>query len=303
MELIFVATGLMLLGFAGLTYLDGEHPSPKASAAFWFLLGLLFALGSWLPPWLNGLLVVILVGLDGSGRVLAGPHHRPALESLNGRVVWPILVIPGCTLLISMLVRYLDPARLSEGALAGLALGAAVGALAAYRLTGCSLRELLDEGRRLNETIGPVSLLPQLLASLGLVFASAGVGQWMASGVLHFVASDHLLGLVVANCLAMSALAALTGNSFAAFPVIAQGILGPLLIGPFHGDPAALGILTLAVGASGTLVSPMAANFNLVPAALLELKKPMAVIHYQIPVAAALWLVGVLSMLGVLQAG
>jgi uncharacterized membrane protein len=302
MEAIFVLTGLLLCGFAILTYQDPAHPNPAASAAFWLLLGILFGLGSSLPHWVSGTLVLLMVCLDGSGRVGSSPPRDHAPSPLTGKVAAPILLIPACTLLVSLGYRWLDPAHLSEGALTGLALGAVLGALAARLLTGCGGVELLDEGRRLNETIGSVSLLPQLLASLGLVFASAGVGQWIASGVLRVVPGDHLPGLVLANCLVMSSLAALTGNSFAAFPIVAQGILGPLLIGPFQGDPAALGILTLAVGASGTLVSQMAANFNLVPAALLELKSPVGVIAYQWPLAAALWVLQAGAMVVLLKA-
>lgn len=140
-------------------------------------------------------------------------------------------------------------------------------------------------------------MLPQLLASLGVVFAQAGVGDWLAGGVLQFVSPDQRVALVVANCLAMAGLAALTGNSFAAFPVVAQGILSPLLLKPFGGDPNALAVLTLAVGASGTLITQMAANFNLVPVALLELKSPLAVIRLQRPVALALFLGQLLFMI------
>ena len=48
---------------------------------------------------------------------------------------------------------------------------------------------------------------------------------------------------------------------------------------------AALGMLA---GFCGTLMSPMAANFNLVPAALLDLKDRSGVIKAQIPTALPL---------------
>ena len=179
----------------------------------------------------------------------------------------------------------------------GLALGSLLALLAAWRLTGASLLDIGHAGRGLNDTLGALSLLPQLLASLGVVFAQAGVGDWLAGGVLHFVSPDQRVALVAANCLAMAGLAALTGNSFAAFPVVAQGILSPLLLKPFGSDPNALAVLTLAVGASGTLITQMAANFNLVPVALLELKSPLAVIRLQRPVALALFVGQLLFMI------
>jgi uncharacterized membrane protein len=48
---------------------------------------------------------------------------------------------------------------------------------------------------------------------------------------------------------------------------------------------AAIGMLA---GFSGTLLTPMAANFNLVPAALLDLPDRYAVIRAQAPTALAM---------------
>jgi uncharacterized membrane protein len=59
------------------------------------------------------------------------------------------------------------------------------------------------------------------------------------------------------------------GNAFAAFPVMTAGI----------------GLLS---GFCGTLMTPMAANFNIVPVALLELPDEYAVIRAQIPTALVL---------------
>ena len=94
----------------------------------------------------------------------------------------------------------------------------------------------------------------------------------------------------------MAMLTMVLGNSFAAFPVIAAGVLVPLIIRPFGADPAMVAILTLSAGASGTLMTPMAANFNIVPVALLGMKSDYGVIRAQIPVALALWAVHIVLM-------
>ncbi|MBS2039446.1 DUF979 family protein [bacterium] len=289
LEGVFVLTGLMLLWLATLTWRDLQHPRRVSTGSFWFILGILFGLGSLLPPWLAGLLVVALVCLDGAGGVRAG-SAMPSLKGDGGsRLLWPVLMMPAGILIASLICRW-QGWDLSKGALLGLACGSLAALATAMQVTGARLPEVGEAGRKLNDSLGALSLLPQLLASLGLVFAQAGVGTWMADWVLRVVSPEQRVALVVANCLAMAGLAALTGNSFAAFPVVAQGILSPLLLKPFAADPDALAILTLAVGASGTLVTQMAANFNLVPVALLELKDPLAVIRLQRPVALGLWL-------------
>jgi len=68
----------------------------------------------------------------------------------------------------------------------------------AARLTRGSLYVMMNDGRRLNECMGSVNILPQLLASLGVIFAAAGVGQLIASGVVRVVPRDHLFLLILA---------------------------------------------------------------------------------------------------------
>ena len=88
-----------------------------------------------------------------------------------------------------------------------------------------------------------------------------------------------------------------TGNAFAAFPVMMAGIGLPLLILQHGADPAILGAIGMLTGYCGTLLTPMAANFNIVPAVLLELPDQYGVIRSQIPTALGLMAVNILLMI------
>ncbi|HKT98120.1 MAG TPA: DUF979 family protein, partial [Paraburkholderia sp.] len=57
----------------------------------------------------------------------------------------------------------------------------------------------------------------------------------------------------------------------------------PVLVGVFHVNPAMMAAIGMFSGYCGTLMTPMAANFNIVPAALLELPDKNAVIRVQVP--------------------
>jgi uncharacterized membrane protein len=118
----------------------------------------------------------------------------------------------------------------------------------------------------------------------------------IATSIQALIAPDSLFWLVVANCAGMALFTMVMGNSFAAFPVLAAGVLVPLLIKPFNADPAMAAIMTLTAGASGTLMTPMAANFNIVPAALLNLQDQYGVIRFQWPYAVTLWVLHVLLL-------
>jgi uncharacterized membrane protein len=86
------------------------------------------------------------------------------------------------------------------------------------------------------------------------------------------------------------------GNAFAAFPVLTAGIALPLLVVGQHADPAPLVTIGMLAGYCGTLMTPMGANYNIVPAALLELKDKYLVIKTQIPTALVLLCANILLM-------
>jgi uncharacterized membrane protein len=309
LETVYLLTGLVLFAFAWLTFADKCHPAPAGSALFWAILGVIFILGTHIPHAITGFLVLILVALDGANRVRPGvaeqddsptanspgPPPGPGVGDPTHRIFFPVLTIPLVTICFTLTfrLRHLD---VTQGALIGLGFGGLAAMFVALRLTRAPLRTLLDDGRRLNECMGTVNILPQLLASLGVIFAAAGVGQLIARGIVNVVPRDHLFLLVVANCLGMFLFTIVMGNSFAALPVIAAGVLVPLIVVPFHVDPAMAAMITLTAGSSGTLITPMAANFNIVPAALLELKNPYAVLKFQLPFALVLWPLHVVLM-------
>src|SRR5262245_65249114 len=106
------------------------------------------------------------------------------------------------------------------GALVVLGFGALAAMGACLILTCSDARTLMNEGRRLNEALGAVNILPQLLASLGVIFTAAGVGKVIAQGIHQVIPANNLFLLLLANCLRMPLFTIIMGNSFAAFPVI-----------------------------------------------------------------------------------
>lgn len=294
LEAVYVVTGLVLLIFGAMTLGDRTNARRIGSGLFWLILGAIFIFGGILPHWVTGLLVLAMVGLDGAGRMGKGRAHEDHAERigharrLGNRIFWPVLSIPLVTVLLALIFRWagMDANR---GALVGLGFGGLVAMIVAIRLTGGTAGAMMQEGRRLNEAMGAVNILPQLLASLGVIFTAAKVGDLIAGGIHRIVPDNNLFLLVLANCLGMTLFTIVMGNSFAAFPVIATGVLVPLLIEPYGVNPAMAAIITLTAGSSGTLMTPMAANFNIVPAALLNLRDQYGVIRFQLPFALAIW--------------
>jgi uncharacterized membrane protein len=154
----------------------------------------------------------------------------------------------------------------------------------------------LQEGRRLIDAIGWAAVLPQMLAALGVLFAAAGVGTIIGELTGMVIPKGNVFATVLVFALGMALFTMIMGNAFAAFPVMIAAIGAPLLIQAYGGDPAVIGAVGMLAGFCGTLMTPMAANFNLVPAALLELKDQYSVIRAQIPTALPLLAANILIL-------
>jgi uncharacterized membrane protein len=180
--------------------------------------------------------------------------------------------------------------------LISLALGAILALGAAMIWLRPPVLAPLQEGRRIVDTIGWAAILPQMLASLGAIFALAHVGDAVREIATRWIPLDLPLAAVCAYCLGMALFTVIMGNAFAAFPVMTAAIGLPLIVHKFGGNPAIMGAIGMLSGFCGTLMTPMAANFNIVPAALLELPDRNGVIKAQIPTAIPLLLANTVLM-------
>ena len=308
LEAVYWLAGGLFAVFAILSLLDRPNPKRWGNGLFWGLFATSFLFGSRLSDLANGILVLAMVAIAGFGGLGLG---RPATTSAGDRVAsavrlgnklfLPALTIPAVTLFGALLLKtvkvngvfLIDPKQATP---ISLALGVlAAGAFAAILLRPPPLAPF-QEGRRLIDTVGWAAVLPQMLAALGAVFALAGVGGAVGTLVSHAIPADSRLAVVCAYTFGMALFTMIMGNGFAAFPVMTAGIGLPLIVRKFGGDPAVMASIGMLSGFCGTLMTPMAANFNIVPAALLELPDRYAVIKAQVPTALLLLLANTLLM-------
>jgi uncharacterized membrane protein len=305
---IYGVAGVMFAAFAILSATDRANPKRFGNAAFYTVLAISFLLGGRLGDVGNGVLVLALVAIAGSGAMGRGGRattslgeRRTETARLGNRIFLPALIIPaaalGGTVLFRAIPSLVDP---KQATLVALTCGVLIALIAMQLWFRPRIATSLAEGVRLMDAIGWAAVLPQMLASLGAVFALAGVGEVVGKLAGHAIPEGSLLGAVLAYTLGMALFTMIMGNAFAAFPVMAAAIGIPLLVRHYGGDPAVVAAIGMLSGFCGTLMTPMAANFNLVPAALLELKDKNAVIRAQVPTALPLLAVniGLLYWLG-----
>ena len=280
LEYIYQATGLLLIAFSFQSFTDEKNPKAIGTGLFWLAYGLSFCLGAVLPDWVVGALVLVMTLLASAGLMGIGSYNssdnefrETSAKSLQNMLFLPALIVPVGTILWSQVT--------GTSALIGLGLSSLLSLLVANWLTKCKPVQSIHEGRRLIDTIGWAAILSQFLAALGYLFGQAGVGDTVSQIVKEIVPHGSVLAYVIAYTFGMALFTIVMGNAFAAFAVITAGIGIPLLIVEMGGDPIVVGVLGMISGYCGTLMTPMAANFNVVPAALLELDNKNQVIITQ----------------------
>jgi uncharacterized membrane protein len=308
LEVFYVLCGVMLGLVAIRILLDREHPRRCGSAIFWGLWAVVFIFGKAMPPLAVGYLVVAMIVLAAAKQV--GPPRRVAVSGealleeakrLGNRLIWPALLVPIVALIGSLLLGkvHLGPYLIvaeKQATLVALGLGIVLALLVGGKLIDARATTAAREGGRLIETIGWALMLPQLLAALGGIFQQTGVGDVIADLTARALPTQFAFVAVAAYCIAMALFTVCMGNAFAAFAVITAGIGLPLIVQQHHGNPAIMAAIGMLSGYCGTLMTPMAANFNLVPAMLLELEDKHAVIKAQLPIAVTLLAANILMM-------
>ncbi len=306
LEFLYRLMGLLTGATAVINFRDATNPNRIWNAAFWGLWAISFLFGTWLHDLANGALILAMVGVATIRGVRSGGVESTSLaeriasaKRWGNRLFLPALAVPFLTLFANATIGRITIGgtplvEAKQVTLVSLGLATIISLSIGMLMLRPPLRAPMTEARRLMDSVGWAAVLPQLLAALGAVFAAAGVGKVVSTLAASWIPGGAPFLSVAAYTVGMALLTMLMGNAFAAFPVMTLGIGLPLLVTGLHGDPTIIAAIGMLSGFCGTLMTPMAANFNLVPVALLELPDRYAVIRVQIPTALMLLFVNTL---------
>lgn len=295
LEVLFILCGLVALATAVYAFRDNKHPTRIGSTLFWGLLGIMFIFGPYIPSNIVGVVIVIMAILTATKQVRVGnirgvsnEYKAEQADKIGNKIFIPALMI---AVFAFGIAQFTD-----LGGLVGLGIGAVVALIIGFAITKSRPVEAIESGSNMLQQIGSSSLLPQILAALGAIFNAAGVGEVIASGISRVIPQGNVVLGVIAYFLGMVLFTMIMGNAFAAFSVITVGVGAPFVLN--HGaDPAVIGALAMTAGYCGTLITPMAANFNIVPAAILEMRDENGVIKKQLPVALTMFVIHIILAL------
>lgn len=308
---LYVVAGVVFAAISLLSASDRSNPRRFRTAGFWGLLAISFLFGSLIGDLANGLLALAMTVLAtwGLGKGETGTtttHERQDNARRRGNLLFlPALIIPAAALLGTLAAQNTPWGAAVMEAKNATLISLIIGVLISLAVIMVWLKPPvlapLQEGRRLLDAVGWATILPQMLASLGAVFLAAGVGTQVGKLFADYIPLTTPLAAVAAYCIGMALFTLLMGNAFAAFPVMTAAVGLPVVVTQFGGDPAIVCAIGMLAGFCGTLMTPMAANFNVVPANLLDLPDRKAalngVIRAQIPTALPLLAVNILLML------
>jgi len=308
LEHVYWLSGLMMAGVAIVNWRDRTNPRRFNNTVFWGVYAITFLAGTYLPDVANGFLVIAMVlvasirGLgQGKQETRTREEREASAQRWGNKLFIPALAIPIITVLGTVLFK-----RISIGGAAlvdlkqitviSLAIATVIALAIGVVMLRPPLSAPITEARRLLDAVGWAAVLPQMLAALGALFAIAGVGNVVSELAQRWIPLDSPVAVVTTYAIGMALFTMVMGNAFAAFPVMTAGIGLPLIVQKFGGDPTIMAAIGMLSGFCGTLMTPMAANFNIVPTALLELPDENAVIKVQIPTALILLAANIVLM-------
>ncbi|AYW46588.1 DUF979 domain-containing protein [Tetragenococcus koreensis] len=282
LEFFYILIGLLSMMTAIRSFRDQTNSARLGTGLFWLLLGTIFAFGNFLPYAASGIMLVAIGVLTLLKQVKVGniakldeKQGEEAAKKIGSWVFFPSVMLAATAVVISYTPL---------GGQVGIGIASIVALIVAAVITSAKPKTIVDDTDRMFQSVGTTGILPQLLAALGVIFNLAGVGDVISNAISTVIPAGNQFVGVVAYCLGMVLFTMVMGNAFAAFTVITAGIGIPFVIAQ-GGDPVVAGTLAMTAGFCGTLLTPMGANFNALPVALLEMEDTNGVIKAQIPIA------------------
>ena len=285
LNVVWVIIGLITI-YAGIkNLLDKENPSRVGTAVFWCSFGIVCGFGSWLPAKVSGALVLIMCLPPIFKKVKIGKTDNPTKEhteqqfkKIGMKIFVPAFSVAVCSLFFALFSNMSSMVAITVGVIVAMIL------LMAFDAKQNKPAVFLNDSERFLGITGPLSMLPQLLGCLGGVFTAAGVGDVIAQLVEKIVPKGNVNIGIIVYAIGMVLFTMIMGNAFAAITVMTVGIGAPFVLA-YGANPVVIGMLALTSGYCGTLLTPMAANFNILPVAILNMKDRWGAIKNQVLVA------------------
>ena len=173
MEVIYIIIGLLCINCGVKNLKDKENSEPVGTFIFWAALGVVIALGRWLPALVSGILVVVMClpaifkkVKKGAVSAATKAETEAAYEKIGMKIFAPTLSIG-----VMAVICAITGLGIGLSALNGVAIGVLVSIILLMIMNKENKPStFLNDSERMLSTVGPLSMLPMLLA--------CGVRHW-----------------------------------------------------------------------------------------------------------------------------
>ena len=177
-EIFFICIGIVFI-LVGLKALkDKQFANRNTTAFFWFIVAFTFIAGPYAPKFVTGICVILMAVLTAIGKVGQSASDIPTAAETRAnadRLGNKIFIAP---LVLALSAWIIATVWKKLGANNAVGLSALIALIVVFFVTGAKKEYAVKDGTRLMDNVGPVGLLPQVLAALGAVFTAAGVGGY-----------------------------------------------------------------------------------------------------------------------------
>ncbi len=280
-QIMYILSGLfcMYCGVRAWIVKSNKHYLP--TGLFWFTLGIVVAFGQWLPPLVSGIIVAITcipaalnMVKPGNLKSASKEEQQKNYQKIGMKIFIPAFGAGVFSVFISFFMKGWSSLL---GSLFATILGVIL--LVIWNKENKPMT-FLEEGRRFLDMTSAIYIMPLLLSCLGAIFTQAGVGDAFANIFGKIIPSGNVYIGIIAYALGMVLFTIIMGNAFAAITVMTVGIGVPFVMN-LGANPLYMVTLAMTCGYCGTLLTPMAANFNIVPGVYLEVKDKYSIIKMQ----------------------
>lgn len=221
-EWLYWLAAAFFLVIAVIRLRDASDRKRFGSAAFWALMAFTFVYGTFVvdksgSAFVEGIAVLVIAGLAGAGfpgrgteTTTSDVEREASAARLGNKLFVPALLVPGVAAVFAILgmVEFKVGGTLlledKQATIIGLGVAACVALVAAMLVFGeRRVAVPFQEGDRLLGHIGWAVVLPQFLATLGLLFKAAGVGDAVKRITDSVMPHGSLIAAVVVYCVGM----------------------------------------------------------------------------------------------------
>ena len=203
LEIFYVLIGLIMFFASIESFRDKENSARIGTGLFWLIMGVIFAVGKYLPNFVIGILLVFVGILSLLKQIKVGKIKEvnkelaeKSAKRLGAWLFFPSIVLAILSILISQFTKL--------GGQVGIGIASVVALITAMVLSKADGKTTYHDSERMVRSVGTAGILPQLLATLGVIFTASGVGDVTSKAISGiFPAGDHLLGVVL-YCVAMA---------------------------------------------------------------------------------------------------